>query len=91
MKIVDKALITNSEVEKLQTAWYRYSSMKELLDTTINLSAMNSILKMYQEAYVEYNKVWNEILTKYFDNKYSGDRHSWSCDFGKREVIIEEN
>lgn len=91
MKIIEKTKISEQEKEKLQKTFYKMNAAKELLDSVVNLSVVNSTTKAYQDAYAEYNYIWNEILYKYFGNKYTSGPYLWSCDFNTNEVIITEN
>lgn len=84
-KIIDKAVITETQKDELESAWYAYSAFSELIKsgTTEEL-----ILNRYEITFKKYNQVWGRLLKEYFEEDYSIGKYNWNCDFETCTISI---
>lgn len=89
-KVVEKVLISEEEALELENAWYRYQSMNELILSGVD---NDMVFARYEKSYAKYNKLWGELLRKYFKTDYANmsKEYAWSADFQTKEITITKN
>lgn len=87
-KVVEVVIIDDIDNENLEGAWYKYQALLDLIQSG---NTDNLILARYEKAYQSYNKLWNEILTKYFEKDYANlGGYNWSASFNTKEITITQ-
>lgn len=89
-KIVEEVVISEEEIKELESAWYRYQGLLELIKSGVSDDV---IMANYTNAYGNYNKTWSRITKKYLSKDYSnmGPNYHQSADFATRKITITKN